>query len=317
MLEICPKISVVMSVYNGEKYLREAIESILNQSFKDFEFVIIDDGSNDSSAEIIKSYNDPRIIIIQQESSGLAKALNNGIKKAKGKYIARMDADDISIPERLEKQLDFLENLRECVAVGSNAKVIDMNGEYLYISSQPSTWKEIKKKLPSSPFFHSSTMFRKDVAIECGGYYEEIRHHFEDMVLWNKMADRGELWNIEKPLIKYRLVSSAITNRSLKTNLIMHNICNNILELGTVRKSDMEILDKITKKKSENWKMSNYFLKIGKVYIERNFQRKKAYKNLILSIKYFLLNGKAWFNLILLFLPLSIIKKWKKIRGVY
>ncbi len=317
MKNTIPKISVVTSVYNGQKYLREAIDSILNQTFKDFEFIIIDDGSTDNSGAIIQSYNDTRIRLIQKENKGLAAALNVGIKAAKGKYIARMDADDISIPERLEKQLDFLENRRECVAVGSNAKVIDMNGAYLYISSQPSTWKEIKKKLPSSPFFHSSTMFRKDTAIECGGYYEEIRHHFEDMVLWNKMADYGELWNIEKPLIKYRLVPLAITNRSLKTNLVMHNICNNILELGTVRKSDMEILDKITKKKSENWKMSNYFLKIGKVYIERNFQRKKAYKNLILSIKYFLLNGKAWFNLILLFLPLSLIRKWKKIRGSF
>ena len=109
-------ISVVMSVYNGEIYLYEAIESILNQTFTNFEFIIIDDGSTDNSAEIIKSYDDNRIVLIQQGNKGLAAALNEGIKIAKGKFIARMDADDISLPTRLETQIQFMEAHLEYVS---------------------------------------------------------------------------------------------------------------------------------------------------------------------------------------------------------
>ena len=123
-----------MSVYNGEKYLREAIDSILNQTFKDFEFIIVNDGSTDNSLKIIKSYNDPRITIINQKNTGLAKALNEGIKIAKGKFIARMDADDISEPERFKKEYKFMHVHDECVALGTNAIIIDENGNNLYIT---------------------------------------------------------------------------------------------------------------------------------------------------------------------------------------
>jgi glycosyltransferase involved in cell wall biosynthesis len=306
-----------MSVYNGEKYLREAIESILNQTFTDFEFIIIDDGSTDESAAIINSYNDARIRLIQQENKGLASALNVGLKTARGKYIARMDADDVSLPERLEAQFWFLEHHAECVVVGSEALVIDMNGEYLYTFRHPSTWEEIRNVLPKCPFFHSATMFRKQVAMQYGGYYEEIRHHFEDMILWNRMAQLGELRNIERPLIKYRLVPSAISNRSDETVVIMGGICENILVNGRISHEDLKLLESITQKRSERWKKSNYYLRIGKAYIERNLQRGNAVINLAKSILNYPANGKAWFNLALLLLPKVFIKKWKRHRGVF
>lgn len=305
-----------MSVYNGEKYLREAIESILNQTFNNFEFIIIDDGSSDESAAIINSYNDTRIRLIQQENKGLASALNVGLKIARGKYIARMDADDISLSERFEKQFNFLEDHPECVAVGSNAKIVDMGGEYLYTSGNPTAWEEILHYLPNTPFFHSSTMFRKELAIGCGGYFEEIKHHFEDMILWNKMAEHGELRNIVEPLIKYRLVPSAITNRSIETSAIMRRICKNILQDGRTSQSDLRLLQSITQKRSKTWEKSNYYLRIGKVYIEKNLQRRKAANNLFKSLLNYPLNGTAWFNLGLLLLPESVIKRWKRHRGV-
>jgi len=105
------KVSIVMSVYNAQKYLDEAIESILNQTYSNFEFIIINDGSTDKSLEIIENYakKDSRIIVINRENKGLIYSLNEGIRKANGKYIARMDADDISLPQRLEKQVEFME----------------------------------------------------------------------------------------------------------------------------------------------------------------------------------------------------------------
>ncbi len=115
-----PRVTVLMSVYNGEKYLREAIDSILNQTFKDFEFLIIDDGSTDSSADIIRSYTDFRIRLIQNEKNiGLTRSLNKGLKLAKGEYIARMDVDDISLPIRFEKQVSFLDKYEDVKLVGS------------------------------------------------------------------------------------------------------------------------------------------------------------------------------------------------------
>jgi len=114
-----------MSVFNGERYLREAIDSILQQTFVDFEFIIIDDGSTDSSASIMSSYADRRIRVIRQKNRGLSAALNVGLKAAEGRYIARMDADDVSLPHRFGRQYLFLETHPQCVAVGSNAIIID------------------------------------------------------------------------------------------------------------------------------------------------------------------------------------------------
>ena len=106
-----PKVSVLMSVYNGEKYLREAVESILNQTFRDFEFIIIDDGSTDSTNEIIRSYSDCRIRLLENEENiGLTKSLNKGIDQCRGEYIARMDGDDVSLQQRFSKQLEYLIN---------------------------------------------------------------------------------------------------------------------------------------------------------------------------------------------------------------
>ena len=119
-----PKISVVMAVYNGEKYLREAIDSILNQTFKDFEFIIVNDGSTDRTREILESFIDPRIVLIHQEHMGLTKSLNRGIALAKGKYIARQDADDISMAERLEKQFNFLESHENVALLGTAGHII-------------------------------------------------------------------------------------------------------------------------------------------------------------------------------------------------
>ena len=128
-----PKVTVLMSVYNGEKYLQEAIDSILEQTFKDFEFLIINDGSTDKTGEILESYHDLRIKIINNEKNiGLTKSLNKGLKLARGEYIARQDADDISMPERLEKEVEFLETHQDYAVVGAFAKIINKNSEILF-----------------------------------------------------------------------------------------------------------------------------------------------------------------------------------------
>lgn len=311
-----PHISVVMSVYNTEAYLKESIDSILNQTYNNFEFIIINDGSTDSSLEIIKSYNDERIVILDQKNTGLAKALNNGIAMASGKYIARMDADDFAMAKRLDLQIAFLENNPDYVIVGSNAEFIDINGEYLYTSKFPITNEQMALTLPLSPFFHSSTMFQKKSFVECKGYNEEIKHYFEDRILWNKMARLGKLHNIGTALIKYRIVPTGISNRSKKTGVIFNEICNKIISTDKVDDNDVKILESISERLTLNQKLANYYLRIGKIYLEYNFNRKKAFKNLCSSLRYDLFNKITWFNLLLSMMPISLIILWKKSRGL-
>lgn len=309
-------VSIVMSVYNAQEYLDASINSILNQTYKNFEFIIVNDGSTDSSLNIIKSFRDERIRVLDQANTGLAKALNNGISIANGKYIARMDADDISLPDRISMQVAFLEENLDYVIVGSNANFIDLKGEYLYTSKLSETNDEIASVLPYCPFFHSSTMFLKDAFAKCNGYNEKIRHHFEDRILWNEMAKIGKLHNIGTALLEYRIVPSGISNRNKKTGVIFNEICNKIVYSGIVEDKDVEILESISGKSTYNEKLANYHLRLGKIFLEHNFNRKKAIKNLILSLKCEFFNKVTWFNLFLSFMPQSLILVWKKSRGV-
>jgi glycosyltransferase involved in cell wall biosynthesis len=307
-------ISVIMSVYNGERYLKEAIDSILSQSFKNYEFIIIDDGSTDSSQDIIRFYGDARINLIVQKNSGLSGALNKGIRAAKGRYIARMDADDISYSNRLEAQFAFLEANSHFVAVGSNADVMDMNGRDLYLSDLETDWERIKERLPFSPFFHSAVMMKRDAVIKAGFYNEVIKHYIEDALLWNQLSRQGNLGNLKDALIRYRLVPSSISNRNVKQAFEFRKIISEIVENGNVTNSHLLKLDRITYRKSHKWKMSNYYLRIGKIHIEKRFDRRMAFNNIIRSIYFNPLNKYSYFNLFLLGLPYRFIAFWKNSR---
>ena len=309
-----PEISVIMSVYNGERYLAEAINSILDQSNKDFEFIIIDDGSEDDSSRIVKTYNDSRIVFAQQSNKGLAAALNMGLKIARGKYVARMDADDISLPMRLDTQYRFLEEHRECVCVGSNAMLTDLNGTYLCTSNMPVEWEDILGMLPQTPFYHSSTFFRKEAAVSVGGYFAPVKQYGEDVIFFNKLARLGELRNIGRPLIEYRLVPSASTSRSSKNSQRILEVATNILNNGSITEKELATLKRATKKKSSRWEESYYYLHLGKLFLEKTSDRRSAFRNLCMSIRKQPLNSYAWFNAALLLCSRRLITKWKKIR---
>ena len=165
-----------MSVYNGAKFLAEAIDSILAQTFTDFEFIIIDDASSDDSLHIINSYKDARIVLLQNTKNiGLTKSLNIGIAKAKGKYVARMDADDISLPKRLEKQFSFMEEHLEFAFCGTTAKTInDVGKEISFFKPPTDSSKILALLLFKNCFFHSSITIRRDALLTVSGYDEEF-----------------------------------------------------------------------------------------------------------------------------------------------
>ncbi len=223
-MKTTPKISIVMSLYNSGKYLREAIDSVLSQTLSDFEFIIIDDGSSDNGAAIVRSYDDSRIRLIIQENSGLAAALNKAIQLAKSKLIARMDPDDICFPERLSKQCEYLEQYPEVMALGSAAICIDLNGEVLPLISMKKHFEIGDQPMPESPCIHPSVIFRRSAFDKAGGYWNEMRFGGEDAVLFNEILSFGAIDNLPDPLIYYRLSPSSLSQKSKKFNAILREI---------------------------------------------------------------------------------------------
>lgn len=208
-----PKITVLMSVYNGEKYLKEAVDSILNQTYKDFEFLIVDDNSNDKTSEILSSYSDPRIKIIKNVTNlGLTKSLNIGLREARGEYIARMDADDISLPERLKIQTEFMDTNKDIVLTGSWAQLIDDNGKEISIAKVTNDINIIKYSfiLGKPPFIHSSWIFKTEIIKKLGGYNESYKNA-QDFELLSKLILNNKITNIQKELVKLRIHSQSIT----------------------------------------------------------------------------------------------------------
>jgi glycosyltransferase involved in cell wall biosynthesis len=202
-----PTITVLMSCYNAASWLNEAINSILHQTFKDFEFIIIDDGSNDETMDIIQGFakQDKRIVIITKPNTGLADSLNVGIQKARGEWIARLDADDICEDSRLEKQLILGKSNPKLVFIGSGLTEIDQNGNPLSVYKYPSHHASLIRNLRIKQKFppHSSAFFRTKVVCAIGGYRKRI-HRAQDLDLWLRLSEVGELASIKEPLVRIR-----------------------------------------------------------------------------------------------------------------
>lgn len=206
-------VSVLMSVYDGEKFLREAIESVLDQTFKDFELLIVDDGSTDSSIKIAESFADQRIRIIRLPHGGIVKALNYGIQNASGEYIIRADADDVSLSTRFERLVNYMEENKEVEVCGSWAISINEKGENLgEMKYPPIQNKEIRKyAVLHNPFIHPSVIFRRKILDEVGGYRNF--KHTEDYELWTRILSRHQGHNLGEFLLKYRVHHSQITKK--------------------------------------------------------------------------------------------------------
>jgi glycosyltransferase involved in cell wall biosynthesis len=199
-----PLISVILPVYNGEKYLKAAIDSVLKQTFSNFEFIIINDGSKDNSEKICTSYSDSRIRYFSFENSGLAKTLNKGIGLAQGDYIARQDQDDISLPQRLELQMKFMEKNPDVILLGTSGIIINEFDEKIGEHKHPTHSSVLAFDLMfDNPFIHSSVIFRKKHK-GVTFFYPESPDVFEDYGMWSEMSFHGKISNLEDPLILYR-----------------------------------------------------------------------------------------------------------------
>lgn len=244
-MNINPMISVVMSVYNAEKYLDEAIQSILNQTYKDIEFIIINDGSTDKSLEIIEKYKaqDERIVLISRENRGLIASLNEGIEKTRGKYIARMDADDISLLNRFEEQIRFME---ENSSVGVCGSWIEVFGE----NKKPTIWRmptydaELRPRLLFSvTFAHPSIMMRKELIDKYYLKYNKNYLHAEDYKFWVDFSKYTKFANIPKVLLKYRYLDTSVSR--------LADNAKDEERYKTISSISNEIIDKLCVKNTE------------------------------------------------------------------
>lgn len=219
-MNITPKISIILPTHNGGEWIKKAIQSVLAQSFTDFEFIIINDDSIDDTEEIIKSFseNETRIKYIKNEENlGIQKTLNRGLKEAKGKYIARIDDDDEWIDrDKLKKQVEFLNNNSDYVLVGTGTIIVDSKNTELSKYLMPQTDKEIRNSiLLKNCFLHSSVIFKKDKAMQFNGYSESLEtKHIEDYDLWLKLGAVGKFANLNTYSVSLKQDNNTISAKN-------------------------------------------------------------------------------------------------------
>lgn len=206
-LDSPPTVTVLMSVYNGRPYLEEAIESILGQTYTDFEFLIIDDASTDGSRDILETWSrrDDRVrLILHEENQGLGVALEEGVEQAKAPLVARMDADDVSMPTRLERQVEYFQSNPETDVLGTFAIDVDEQGNHIKPRRFPVSHEEIIRYIWTCPVLHPTVMMRAASIRKVGNYDSSLRKR-QDYELWFRCAEQGLTFaNIPEPLLKYR-----------------------------------------------------------------------------------------------------------------
>jgi glycosyltransferase involved in cell wall biosynthesis len=315
------QITVLMPAYNAEKYIGEAIASVLGQSFTDFELLIINDGSTDGSKEIIGSFTDKRIRLINQTNQGIAAALNIGLLNAKADLVARFDADDICQPERLGLQYEFLKSNPEYIVVGSNVKYIDMHDEFVFNGRMSAYSDEAIRGLilKNCPFIHSSVMFRKGAVLKAGSYNIHA-HAFEDHLLWLKLLDYGKACNLPEMLVKVRLAPESISIDEKWRTKRFHEIKSGAIRSGNITEPEgTELLSILKQQNNPTIKEGSYYSLLGKKYLWDNHQPEKARINLKKAISIHPARLDSYAIMLLSFFPKDFIswlykKKVNKIK---
>jgi len=208
-----PKVSVVMSVYNGARYVQQAVDSILSQSFQDLEFVVVDDGSTDDTMQILAAYDDPRLVLVENERNlGLTRSLNRGIALSRGELIARQDADDISLPQRLQRQIAYLDAHPGVGLLGSGSRWIDADGNIIRESRPPTEPARLQAiMLGSVPFLHGTFVFRRECLADLGGGYDERMPVAQDCDLFLRLSERWDVANLPDILYVHRRHGHTVT----------------------------------------------------------------------------------------------------------
>ncbi len=303
------KLTVLIPAYNVEAYIGEAIRSVLDQTFSDFELLIIDDGSVDNTVAEIRKFNDPRIRLIEAPHEGFAATLNRGIREAKGYYIARFDADDICCPDRLKVQYDFMTAHPEYILTGTDAGYVDMKGEHIFTYTYKGySDEEIRKLDPAvCPFSHTTVMYKKEEVIKAGGY-NMYSPTFEDHLLWLNMIPMGKVCNIKRSLVKVRFNPESFTIDEKWRGKTFRKLKHKCLHEGNATAAEGKILQQIIKtQNTDKIKKASYYSLMAKKYLWDNHDPVKARSFLRKLLGYYPAKPMTYFLYCMSFLPRNMV----------
>ncbi|MCD6063832.1 MAG: glycosyltransferase family 2 protein [Flavipsychrobacter sp.] len=313
-----PLVTVLMPAYNAGPYIGEAIDSVLQQTYRDFELLVINDGSKDDTAKILESYTDPRMKVVHQENMGLVRTLNKGLAIAKGEFIARFDADDVCYPERLEEQMAFLQAHPDYVAISSEADYMDEAGNFIF------TYKfkyyeddEIRAAgFKLCPVIHSAVTFRKQAVLDAGGY-DPNAITFEDHLLWRNLAQHGKMKNVRKSHIKVRFNPDSVTIDEKWRGKEFLDLKARSIQQGFVTDEDAALLKEILRKQNfAEYKKAAYYSMMGKKFLWNQHNATQARAHLVTAIKAQPQKLEPYFLFALSFLPASVLDiMYKKLKG--
>ncbi len=299
------KLSVLMPAYNAEPFIAQAIESVLAQTFREFELIVVDDGSTDATPIIVKSFRDPRIVLIHQENMGIAWALNTGLGEARSDLIARFDADDLCYPERLERQYAFMQDHPDYVLAGAMVDYADKEGHFVFTYRPPAETDDQIRQLSyrTCPFIHSSVIYRKSVVLALGGY-NVYAHGFEDHLLWRLLIGTGKVCNMPEVVMMVRFNPGSLTIDETCRHPSYLNIKYSALRKKAIGAPEGRLLlDTMRAQALSGEKAGAYHVLLAKKYLWNNTQPKKAREHArkVLSARHFYYKGI--YLLLLSYLP--------------
>ena len=322
-MEKAPTVSVIMPVYNAERYLRPAIDSVLNQMFNDFELIIIEDASNDSTREIVAEYaeRDPRVIaVVNDKNLGLTPSLNKGLDLARGEFIARMDADDISHPERFEKQVSYLRSNSDVCMIATSRERIDEEGNTISSYSETDGKEGLRERMKvTCSVAHGSVMFRRKEVIELGKYRDGIPYA-EDYDLWLRIMEKYNIDVLPDILYKFRLTHQSRSIADSKQDKHYHKLVRQFAKEREIHGRDSyeeHAGEVIRVKTSPRHKEEMYHLHRGLEYLASNFQT-KARGEFWKCAKHRPTRALYWLLIVISIMPLVVLglmrKIWRRIR---
>jgi glycosyltransferase involved in cell wall biosynthesis len=305
-----PAVTVLMPAYNAGRYIHEAVESVLAQTFTDFQFLIINDGSTDNTADILASFSDPRIEIISRPNKGLIASLNEGLAAACAPFVARMDADDVCLPGRLQVQLDFMLAHPQHVLLGSDVVYTDREGRpIMRINAGGYADAELRGNFYTKcPFFHPSVMFRKELVLAVGGYPAGALL-FEDWLLWKAVMERGQAEVVPEVLVNMRLNPESVTIDEKWRGPEFAAIRLRSLQQGYVTEEDAQRLEEIVRSQDfRKFKEASYYVLVGKKYLWDNPQPQLARDAFVAALRHYPAQLSTWVLLAASFLPAGWMK---------
>jgi glycosyltransferase involved in cell wall biosynthesis len=300
-------VSFLISTFNSEATIGRCIDSILSQSFTNFEVIIVDDGSTDATKSIISSFRDDRIKYFYQQNSGISKALNFGLLKAKGKYIAKLDSDDLCLSDRILLQYNFLESHPEYVLCGSAARIMSDENIYLNDQIEPEKDLDIRTKMSTcNAFIHSSAFYRRSSALSVM-YDEEIVHFFEDYLFFSQLLKLGKAYNFKNPLIIYYVSPFSISRN--KMSFKQKSLMMSIVRRGYGVEGEAQYFNSL-KIINRSKSLSNYYLLNFRTLIKNSDRYILALKYLNMSLKQRFWNPQIYVSILFMIYYL-IFKKYR------